>query len=119
MLCIKDKCLEQKTRRVYISRDVVVDEQLFPFEDLRENTGAKLRQEISLISLALLPSYNMFQGEQISVPQGGSMQQGEEGIQVTLGAPSISVGDSVLIIGAKVQADPLATAAKESAPTTT
>jgi hypothetical protein len=47
------------------------------------------------------------------------MQQGEEGIQVTSGAPSISVGDYVLIIGAKVQADPLATAAKESAPTTT
>jgi hypothetical protein len=70
MLCIKDKCLEQKTRRVYISRAVVVDEQLFPFEDLRENTGAKLRQEISLISPALLPSYNMFQGSKFRCHRG-------------------------------------------------
>jgi hypothetical protein len=44
------KCLELKYGGVYISRDVVFDEQIFPFEDLHENTGAKLRQEISLLS---------------------------------------------------------------------
>jgi hypothetical protein len=50
------KCLEPKTGRVYISRDVVFDEQIFPFEDLHENVGAKLRQEISLLSPDLMPS---------------------------------------------------------------
>jgi hypothetical protein len=53
-------CLELKTGRVYISRDVVFDEQIFPFEDLHGNAGAKLRQQISLLSPDLMPSYNMF-----------------------------------------------------------
>jgi hypothetical protein len=54
------KCLEPKTGRVYISQNVVFDKQVFPFEDLHENIGAKLRQEISLLSPDLMPSYNMF-----------------------------------------------------------
>jgi hypothetical protein len=61
------KCLEPKSRRMYISRDVVFDQQIFPFEDLHENTGAKLRQEISLLPPDLVPSYDMFQVEQNSV----------------------------------------------------
>lgn len=49
------KCLEPTTGRVYISRDVVFDEALFPFEILYENVGALLRKEISLLPLNLLP----------------------------------------------------------------
>ena len=44
------KCLEVSTGRVYISRDVVFDETLFPFAQLHPNAGALLRQEISLLS---------------------------------------------------------------------
>jgi histone deacetylase 1/2 len=43
------KCLDVSTRRVYISRDVVFDESIFPFETLHENAGARLRQEILLL----------------------------------------------------------------------
>jgi hypothetical protein len=96
------KCLEPKTGRVYISHDVVFDEQIFPFEDLHENAGAKLRQEISLLSPDLMPSYNMFQGDQNSVPEGG---EEEIHVQVLLGAPSNSVVDSIPIIGTKIQED--------------
>jgi hypothetical protein len=96
------KCLEPKTGRVYISRDVVFDEQIFPFEDLHENAGAKLRQEISLLSPDLMPSYNMFQGDQNSVPEGG---EEEIHVQVLSGAPSNSVVDSIPIISTKIQED--------------
>jgi hypothetical protein len=44
------KCLDIKSGRVYISRDVVLDETLFPFAKLHPNAGARLRSEISLLS---------------------------------------------------------------------
>jgi hypothetical protein len=43
------KCLDIPTGRIYISRDVVFDEQIFPFADLHANTGARLRSEIELL----------------------------------------------------------------------
>jgi hypothetical protein len=43
------KCLEPSTGRVYISRDVIFDESLFPFENLSQNAGARLRKEILLL----------------------------------------------------------------------
>ena len=43
------KCLEVTTGRIYISRDVVFDETLFPFAKLHPNAGALLRSEISLL----------------------------------------------------------------------
>jgi histone deacetylase 1/2 len=43
------KCLDISTGRVYISRDVVFDEGVFPFASLHENAGARLRHEISLL----------------------------------------------------------------------
>jgi histone deacetylase 1/2 len=46
------KCLEPGTGRVYISRDVTFDESVFPFENLHQNAGARLRKEI-----LLLPDY--------------------------------------------------------------
>ena len=49
------KCMDPKTGRVYISRDVIFDECVFPFKDLHENAGAKLRQEILLLPSNLQP----------------------------------------------------------------
>lgn len=48
------KCLDISTGRVYISRDVVFDESIFPFSELHENAGAQLRAEINLLPPALL-----------------------------------------------------------------
>lgn len=52
------KCLEPTTGRVYISRDVVFDESIFPFSDLHPNAGALLRKEI-----LLLPDSSLFTGD--------------------------------------------------------
>jgi hypothetical protein len=54
------KCLEPKTGRVYISRDVIFDEHVFPFEGLHDNAGAKLRQEIMLLHPSLLSESHAF-----------------------------------------------------------
>lgn len=43
------KCLDVSTGRVYVSRDVTFDEQVFPFANLHPNAGARLRAEISLL----------------------------------------------------------------------
>lgn len=37
------------TGRIYISRDVVFDEEIFPFSKLHDNAGARLRAEIFLL----------------------------------------------------------------------
>jgi hypothetical protein len=42
------KCLDVAEGRVYISRDVVFDETIFPFHKLNPNAGAHLRAEILL-----------------------------------------------------------------------
>ena len=43
------KCLEVASGRIYISQDVVFDENLFPFGKLHPNAGALLHAEISLL----------------------------------------------------------------------
>jgi hypothetical protein len=43
------KCLDVSTGRVYISRDVVFDENVFPFAALHPNAGALLKKEILLL----------------------------------------------------------------------
>ncbi|WVZ54648.1 hypothetical protein U9M48_005413 [Paspalum notatum var. saurae] len=48
------KCLDPKTGRVYISRDVMFDEFIFPFKSLHSNAGAFLQKEISLLPNTLL-----------------------------------------------------------------
>jgi hypothetical protein len=53
------KCLEVSTGRVYISRDVVFDEHIFPFAELHANAGARLRAEINLLPSTLFPSSNL------------------------------------------------------------
>jgi hypothetical protein len=43
------KCLDISTGRVYVSRDVIFDEGIFPFSKLHPNAGARFRSEISLL----------------------------------------------------------------------
>lgn len=59
------KCLDVSSGRVYISRDVVFDEQIYPFASLHPNAGARLRAEI-----LLLPS--SFQGDEQLVDHSDS-----------------------------------------------
>lgn len=47
------KCLDISTGRVYISRDVVFDESVFPFANLHPNAGAQLRAELLLLPSVL------------------------------------------------------------------
>lgn len=48
------KCLDVAMGRVYISRDVTFDENVFPFSSLRANAGSRLRSEILLLPQNLL-----------------------------------------------------------------
>jgi hypothetical protein len=43
------KCLDVSSGRIYISRDVVFDENVFPFASLCPNAGALIKQEILLL----------------------------------------------------------------------
>jgi hypothetical protein len=43
------KCLDVSEGRIYISRDVVFDETIFPFSELHPNAGARLHEEILLL----------------------------------------------------------------------
>jgi hypothetical protein len=45
----KYKCLEPSTGRVYISRDAIFDEMIFPFSSLHANVGAHLKAKILLL----------------------------------------------------------------------
>jgi hypothetical protein len=51
------KCLEVNTGCIYISRDVIFDENIYPFANLHSNAGVRLRSEISLLPDHLLPAH--------------------------------------------------------------
>jgi hypothetical protein len=51
--------LEVSSGRVFVSRDVIFDEQVFSFMELQSNAGARLRTEISLLPSHLVPSSNI------------------------------------------------------------
>jgi hypothetical protein len=53
------KCLDPSLGRVYISRDVVFDEHVFPFASLHPNAGARLWAEIHLLPEVLLNPGNV------------------------------------------------------------
>ena len=47
------KCLDIAEGRIYISRDIVFDEDVYPFAKLHPNAGARLRSEILLLPTSL------------------------------------------------------------------
>jgi hypothetical protein len=49
------KCLEVSTGRVYISHDVIFDEDVFPFSTLHPNVGPRLCDELNLLHPTLFP----------------------------------------------------------------
>jgi hypothetical protein len=51
------KCLDVSTGRVYISHDVIFDEENFPFSELHPNVGARLKSEIALLDPTLFHHY--------------------------------------------------------------
>jgi hypothetical protein len=59
------KCFDIATGWVYISRDVVFDENIFPFAKLRPNVGACLRSEILLLPSSLISSDHLNGGVNI------------------------------------------------------
>jgi histone deacetylase 1/2 len=60
------KCLDISTSRIYISRDVIFDEQIFPFAELHANAGARLRSDIELLPSNLYDSSLPFGSTTIS-----------------------------------------------------
>lgn len=62
------KCLDPKEGRVYISRDVVFDETVFPFASFHPNAGARLRSEIALLPDILKKSFVFFWGCKFARP---------------------------------------------------
>jgi histone deacetylase 1/2 len=50
-----NKCFDISMGRLYISRDIVFDESVFPFAFLHSNAGARLHAEINLLPLNLQP----------------------------------------------------------------
>lgn len=59
------KCLDPSEGRVYISRDAVFDEKVFPFASLLPNARARLRAELQLLSEILLNSSSCIGDAQI------------------------------------------------------
>jgi hypothetical protein len=50
--------LDVSTGCIYVSRDVVLDEQIFPFSSMHKNAGARLKSEIPCLHPTLLnPCY--------------------------------------------------------------
>jgi histone deacetylase 1/2 len=50
------KCLNVKTGRVYIPRDVVFDEYVYPFASLHPNAGQRVSQDVLILPLPLSPT---------------------------------------------------------------
>jgi len=59
------KCLDPSEGRIYISRDVVFDEGIFPFSSLHPNAGARLRAELQVLPDILLNPSMSFPDAQI------------------------------------------------------
>jgi hypothetical protein len=50
-------CKKWVSVHVYISRDVIFDESVFPFSELNPNAGVQLKNEIMLLHPTLIPSF--------------------------------------------------------------
>jgi hypothetical protein len=60
------KCIYIPTGRVYISRDVIFDQNIFPIASLHSNAGARLRSELTLLPPALVNPNIPDQGGEIT-----------------------------------------------------
>jgi hypothetical protein len=74
------KCLDISTGRIYISRDVVFDENVFPFASLHPNAGALLKKEILLLPTSSIPHESVHNSNDHIVPivSVTNMQQVDE-----------------------------------------
>jgi hypothetical protein len=63
------KCLDVPTGRVYISRDVIFDENVFPIAKLHSDVGARFKSEVLLLPPALLNPEISVQGSKIITDQ--------------------------------------------------
>lgn len=67
------KCLNIFEGRVYISRDVVFDETVYPFATLHPNIGAHLRSEVLLLPSNLLNPSSFGDGNSSDLFDNGSL----------------------------------------------
>jgi hypothetical protein len=88
------KCLDTRTGHIYISRDIVFDEDLFPFSKLHDNVGARLTSEILLLPPTLLPSNSEVVNNGVPVTDFHTSDQ-----------PSIVSGDNSNMQHAEINAD--------------
>jgi hypothetical protein len=74
------KCLDVSTGRVYISRDVVFDENVFPFAALHPNAGTRLKQDILLLpsSTSLQEDDSNFVDHVVPIVSSTNVLQGGE-----------------------------------------
>lgn len=63
------KCLEPNSGRVYVSRDVVFDELVFPFSKLHPNAGSRLCQEILLLPPDMRNNLSLDHGGELCIDQ--------------------------------------------------
>lgn len=62
------KCLDISSGRIYISRDVIFDENVFPFASLNPNAGARLRAEVIQLSDTTWVPLAFSRGEHVAIP---------------------------------------------------
>lgn len=90
------KCLDPSEGRVYISRDIVFDENIFPFAELHPNVGARLRDEVSLLPNSLLNSTsfgNAILHDRHSTNSNTNVASSSAGCQTTAGTKIPSIGE--------------------------
>jgi len=116
------KCLDIKTGRLYISRDVVFDEGEFPFAHLHPIVGAQLRKDVIILPNHLLnaggvgctdqfctnPSHDSEGSDGIQETHEGHVQDSESQLPPTAATDDSGVGSDDDLIGSpsnKDQAD--------------
>jgi hypothetical protein len=87
------KCLEPSEGRVYISRDVVFDETVYPFSSLHPNAGARLRSELALLPDILKnPSSDfgdaLLRDQHLSSPTNGQLSSCADTLPADTSAPA-------------------------------
>lgn len=106
------KCQDVSTRRIYISRDVIFNENIFPFSELHDNAGATLRSQIDLLP----PHLHNFSTPMSMTPACTDVAKSSNNLRTSSasnsggnGAPDSGFQDSIQDApNAEHEADPLA-----------